>query len=112
MPNTRNPHPPGGGERLIHDRPRKNLIMDREDPLGLFRRRPPTLDVKRGEAQEYESAQRPRGEVAARRDMMVPGCAGKRIASPSQQAIETPTSLAAAALADKLDACALRSFPA
>jgi hypothetical protein len=95
MPTTRTPTLPG--------RLRRPLFPDPDDPLGLFGDGPPTWIINKG-----KPGQRPSftaGEATRQRDattFKLRWHANHAAAAGNQ----TPTSLAALALADKLDACA------
>jgi hypothetical protein len=96
MPYTRSPTPPG--------RPRRPQFTDPDDPLGLFGDGPPTWTINKGKPGQRPSFSA--GEAMRQRDAtaLKLGWHANHVASAAGN--ETTTSIAAWALADKLDACA------
>jgi hypothetical protein len=96
MPTTRTPTPPG--------RLRRPLFTDPDDPLGLFGDGPPTWIINKGKPGQRPSFSA--GEAMQQRDATVFKLRWHAKHGTLATANQTATSLAALALADKLDACA------
>ena len=96
MLTTRTPTLPGRQRRL--------LLPNPDDPLGLFGDGPPTWIINRGKPGQRPSFSA--GEATQQRDATVSKLRWHANHVTLATGKQTPTSLAALALADKLDACA------
>lgn len=101
MPQKGNLTPPGRRRRLVFPNP--------DDPLGLFGDGPPTWTVNKGKLGQRPSSSA--GEAMKQRDATVFKLRWHANHAALLAGNQTVTSLAASALADKLDTCAPPSRP-